>query len=359
MENKGVQFISPLLEYGYPVTVEEYENNSLFEKPLLLYLPGFDGTFLCPFLQFPELGTIFDVRCMTVSTSDRSSFAQLTECVLQYIQQETMTMRRPIYLMGESFGGLLACNVALQIASDSHQLSDLLKGLALINPATSYDRSRLAREGPPVAQLPWWNYPAGLLQLLPLFTDEHSFQQLLLILTAQALPSVIDNPMREAYMGRVAFSLPLVIPTVTPSTLDWRLHAWLQTGCQYMTTRLHTLFDVHPNLRTLIVVGERDETLPSSEEAIRLQEILPNPCVRVIPDAGHASTCGSRADLAAYMRSHFPELNQGGGRTEMKEDAAQGEGAWYGMQERFDSARIGLNPLLYWSSPLYYRKYRP
>ncbi|GAX13821.1 hypothetical protein FisN_30Lh116 [Fistulifera solaris] len=358
IENIGVRFISPLLEYGYPVTVEEYENNSLSEKPLLLYLPGFDGTFLCPFLQFPELGTIFDVRCMTISTSDRSSFAQLTECVVRYIQQETMTTQRPVYLMGESFGGLLACNVALQIA-DGNQLLDLLKGLVLINPATSYDRSRLAREGPPVAQLPWWNYPAGLLQLLPLFTDEHSFQQLLLILTAQALPSVIDNPMREAYMGRVAFSLPFVIPTVTPSTLDWRLHAWLKTGCHYIATRLKTLSNVHPNLRTLIVIGERDETLPSSEEAIRLKEILPNSRVRMVPDAGHASTCGSRADLSAYMRSHFQELNHGGGRTEMKEDAAQGEGAWYGMQQRYDSARIGLNPLLYWSSPLYYRKYRP
>jgi hypothetical protein len=62
---RDVRFISPLLEYGYLPAVEEHENKTLSQKPLLLFLPGFDGTFLSPFLQFPELHTIFDVRCMT------------------------------------------------------------------------------------------------------------------------------------------------------------------------------------------------------------------------------------------------------------------------------------------------------
>jgi hypothetical protein len=61
---RDVRFISPLLEYGYLPAVEEHENNTLSQKPLLLHLPGIDGTFLSPFLQFPELHTVFDVRCM-------------------------------------------------------------------------------------------------------------------------------------------------------------------------------------------------------------------------------------------------------------------------------------------------------
>lgn len=364
-DDSAIQWIAPLLEYGYPVTVEEYKNKTLLQKPILLYLPGLDGTFLCPFLQFPELGTLFDVRCMTISTSDRSSFQQLTERVVNDIplllhrQELDGTNSRSIYLAGESFGGLLACNVALQW-SNRRTEQQRLKGLLLINPATCYDQSRLAQEGPAVAQLPWWKYPVGLFsQLLPLLTDDYSFQQLLLMLSAQALPSVIDDAMREAYMGRVACSLPFVIPTLSPSTLEWRLHAWLEAGCHCMKTRLPALKEMHPNLRTLIVVGENDETLPSKDEATRLMDLLPNPRVHVVPGAGHASTCGSRADLAAYVRSHYPELRQNGGRTTMKPEAAQREGVWYGMQERYDSASIGLNPLLYWSSPKYYRKYRP
>jgi hypothetical protein len=43
---RNVRFVSPLLEYGYPPAVIEYENKTLAQKPLLLYLPGFDGTFL-------------------------------------------------------------------------------------------------------------------------------------------------------------------------------------------------------------------------------------------------------------------------------------------------------------------------
>lgn len=63
--SRDVAFVSPLLEYGYLPAVQEHEAGTLKEKPMLLLLPGFDGTYLTTFLQFPELHTIFDVRCMT------------------------------------------------------------------------------------------------------------------------------------------------------------------------------------------------------------------------------------------------------------------------------------------------------
>jgi hypothetical protein len=82
---RDVSFISPLLEYGYLPAVEEHENKTLGQKPLLLYLPGFDGTFMSPFLQFPELHTIFDVRCMTGKYSGKSElfcFAVVCVCFI-------------------------------------------------------------------------------------------------------------------------------------------------------------------------------------------------------------------------------------------------------------------------------------
>jgi pimeloyl-ACP methyl ester carboxylesterase len=218
-----VRFLSPLLEYGYRPTVDEYENQTLAEKPLLLYLPGFDGTFLCPFLQFPELGTVFDVRCMSVGMSDRSTFDDLKETVINYLEAESsidanassqerglfgalfsnMTnsqlRKRPVYLAGESFGGMLAAEVALSLCQNS---TVSLKGLCMINAATCYDRSKLAAEGPVVADLASWLYPVGLLKLTELLTDQYSIEQLWLILQAKALPSIIDTPAREAYMGR-------------------------------------------------------------------------------------------------------------------------------------------------------------
>ena len=420
---REVRFISPLLEYGYRPAVEEYENKSGDLKPLLLYLPGFDGTFICPFLQFPELGTIFDVRCMTVAANDRSTFDELRETVLDYLKAElcnneqgggglvnlvglnrgtapeneklssssssssSSPHKRPLYLAGESFGGILASEVAISILEDN--TTDInLQGLALINSATCYDRSKLIVEGPSVAELPLWLYPAGLIKLLPVFTDEYSMDQLFLILQGKAMPSVIDNATREAYLGRVAISLPCIIPVLWQGTFRWRLTAWLETGCDRLALRLQDLKRLDPSFRTLIVAGEHDRALPSIDEAERLSTILPNPKVHVVEGAGHASTCGSRVELAALFRSCFEELQDkdlsrqsqvsrkqkqrqrndadsstttttpASSRTRMKDVAASGKGAYFGMEPRYDGKTIGLSPLLYWSRK-YHRKYKP
>lgn len=420
---KNVNFCAPLLDYGYPSYVQEFENDSLSEKPLLLYLPGFDGTDLCPFIQFPELGTEFEVWCMTVGMNDRSTFEELKNNVLDFLNeiqssisiesqegktdQSTKSLsvngkslpeknsvnflnsvfgssslkqkKRPIYLAGESFGGIVAAEVALTLLKEQKDDVDL-KGLVLINPATCYDRSSLASRGPAVANMPGLAYPFGLMQLLPLFADAFSFEQLLLILQAKALPSVIDTPAREAYMGRVAFSLPTKLEYMSQGTLKWRLEQWLEVGCARIESRLFEFMDL-PGLKntfgTLIIAGENDLTLPSIAEAERLVNLLPNSQVHVVERAGHASTCGSRMDMTAVLRAKFPELLQHNkeqtkdkkkgnsqvsteaaittqsattkARTAMKPEAAEGKGAYFGMTKRYDGANIGLNPLLYWS----------
>jgi pimeloyl-ACP methyl ester carboxylesterase len=413
--SRNVQFISPLLEYGYLPAIEEHENQTLSTKPLLLYLPGFDGTCLSPFLQFPELHTIFDVRCMTVAVDDRSTLDDLQADVLQYLENEctneptllfsakneskqsknstlrsvraitarnaseptlpNQQRRRPLFLAGESFGGILASMVSIKLVQEAPS-SYCLKGLILINAATCYDRSKLAIEGPKVSQLHDFTYPFGLIsRLLPLFIDKYSMAQLLLILQAKALPSVIDNSCREAYMGRVAFSLPFLLKFMPKETLQWRLSSWLDAGCAQLASADKPLEKLK-NLRTLIIAGENDATLPSIAEAERLASILKNSVIHVVKGAGHASTCGSRVDLAALFRLRFEELRPNKykersnafifwqqprnqtelellGRTAMKQEATMWEGAYFGMQPRYDNAKIGLNPLRYWSAEYY------
>lgn len=440
-----VDFVSPLLDYGYPPAAKDLKlrqnnQNGGNEKPILLYLPGFDGTYICPFIQFPELGTEFDVWCMTIKMEDRSTYNELKTMVLDFVKndltiegeekkhsnyrrsgniensaEETLQKKnsptdgsglfagifgggakktsrkkngRPIYIAGESFGGILASDVAQTLLTErtgqnnaNDRIVDL-RGLVLINPATCYDRSQLATAGPPVAKTPLPFYLLGLFsKLVPLFTDEYSFKQLILILQAKALPSVIDNPCREAYMGRVALSLPTKLEFMPPATLDWRLNEWLQTGC---SASRGLTFSAFPNFRSLILVGEKDKTLPSIAEAERLANKVTNPSktkIHVVDGAGHASTCGSRLDLTAVIRNSFPELQQTRARwrkgkrsqqsntkgdesaedlaqaydsehdkrTSMKPQAQEGDGPYFGMTERYDNADIGLNPLLYWS----------
>jgi hypothetical protein len=415
--SRHVRFVAPLLEYGYLPAIEDYESRALSNKPLLLYLPGFDGTFISPFLQLPELSTIFDVRCMTIATGDRSTLEELQNDVVQYLEKECLIFssisasknvtsfnlpskkavseksnpdvvsrrksqqrRRPIYIAGESFGGILALIVStLLVQEESNNFC--LKGLALINSATCYERSKLAIEGPKVAQFNDWMYPFGLAsRILPLFSDKYSMEQMFLILSAKALPSIIDNSCREAFMGRVAFSLPRVLMFMPKETLRWRLSSWLEAGCEWLASADKPMEKLQ-NLRTLIVAAENDAALPSIAEAERLTSLLKNSAAHVVEGAGHASTCGSRVDLAALFRFNFEELrpttskqrsnafvfwqqprnvsaDESVGRLAMKETAAMGKGAYFGMQPRYDNAKIGLNPFRYWS-PEYYKKFNP
>ncbi len=257
-----IQFVSPLLEDGYPPAVLEYEESNKYairRKPMLLYLPGFDGTILSPFLQFPSLGEEFDVRAMRVDMEDRSSFEELKEAVIQYLLRECRGEEgraedegscRGVYLMGESFGGVLATEIALELNRPAYKDYLDLRGLVLVNPATSYLRSRLYELGPPVADarplfpaLDDIQYIVALLtRLVPLFLDEgRAMQQLVAILSSKGLPSVINDPQREAYMGRVAFDLPNRLNFMPKDTLKWRLEEWLEWGCGVFKDRLEML----------------------------------------------------------------------------------------------------------------------
>ena len=375
---RAVTFVSPLLESGYPSAVVEAEQcrdlGISNPKPLLLYLPGFDGTLVAPFLQFPELGTVFEVRGMQVPMDDRSTFQQLRDIVIEHLASEEPD--RPVYLMGESFGGLLTCEVALELLQSK---ATNLCGIVLVNPATCYLRSKLAELGPKVAALPDWRYPIGVASLLPLFVDQFGFSQLLLILSSEALPSVIDTPAREAYMGRTAFSLPTKLKFMPKDTLRWRLEEWLTKGNTRINGREDEMKRVLSSLPVLVLAGEEDRTLPAVDEAQRLQGILSDCTVHSVDGAGHAGTCGSRVDIAALMRNNFSLLRRenqdasaGGaismypngfviaetdnGRMAMKEEAASGKGKYFGLTARYDgSVGLGLSPLKYWSQELFRR----
>lgn len=159
-------------------------------------------------------------------------------------------------------------------------------------------------------------------------------------------------------MGRSAFSLPTKLKFMPQSTLKWRLEEWLTEGCKAVRSKLNTneVQDSIKNTPILIVVGEKDETLPSVEESKRLKSILAHEAevhIHIVKGAGHACTSGSRVDLTALMRKTFG-LSSSTGRTAMKE-AAQNDGVDLGLEPRYDGASIGLSPTKYWSKGLFQR----
>ena len=108
-----------------------------------IYLPGIDGTGLAAWQQFPLLVPSFALVSLSVPIADRTPFTDLVDICVAYLKQlsDSISSERPIYLMGESFGGLLAVAVA-------SNCRDLVDRIVLVNPATSYEDSIWPRVWP-------------------------------------------------------------------------------------------------------------------------------------------------------------------------------------------------------------------
>jgi pimeloyl-ACP methyl ester carboxylesterase len=99
----------------------------------MIYLPGIDGTGLAAYRQFPALSQNFQLSAMVVPPDDRSSFPHLVDDVVTFVEQLAATLPPavPVYLLGESFGAVLALAVAARCPNSVDRI-------CLVNPATSY-----------------------------------------------------------------------------------------------------------------------------------------------------------------------------------------------------------------------------
>ena len=90
-------------------TTEEYTS-----LPIMFYVPGFDGTGMAGTPQFPLLMKGFDFVTYATPPDDRSSFSELLDHFVSDMKRciGKNEKGRPVYLLGESFGGLLAIAAA-------------------------------------------------------------------------------------------------------------------------------------------------------------------------------------------------------------------------------------------------------
>ncbi|EKX33086.1 hypothetical protein GUITHDRAFT_120746 [Guillardia theta CCMP2712] len=136
---------------------EQEEEADGASKPLFLFLPGFDGTGVSAQSQFEDLGRTYVVRRMQYLSQDRSNFDELVRFVCSYVRgwRESRRRRREkdagVFLLGESFGGLLALAVALQLEEEEQ---GAVAGLVLANPASSFLRSDWPLTSQLITELP-------------------------------------------------------------------------------------------------------------------------------------------------------------------------------------------------------------
>ncbi|PIA61632.1 hypothetical protein AQUCO_00300864v1 [Aquilegia coerulea] len=256
-------------------------------SPVLFFLPGIDGVGLGLCLHHKTLGRVFEVRCLHIPVYDRTPFGELVKLVEDTVRLEhTLYPNKPIYLVGDSFGGCLALAVAARNPS-----IDLV--LILVNPATSIAKSQLQPIFP-------------LLELVP---DE------LHVAVPYLLSFVMGDPIRMASVNidkglppaqtleQLSANLTSLLPCLSDladiipkETLLWKLKL-LNSGASYANSRLHAV-----KAEVLLLASGKDNMLPSSKEAQCLKKSLQNCTVRYFKDNGHTLLLEDGIHLLAVIK---------------------------------------------------------
>lgn len=276
------RWFDPCVEFG--LAEPRPEPASL---PLLLVLPGLDGSGVTAWTQYPELALSYEVRALAVPPSDRSTWAEYVALVSAEVDAAAP---REVFLLGESMGSGLALEVATR-------RSPSLAGLVLVSPASSWDETWLGRSRRRLVALP----DALLLLVIGL-----SSYQLLdaaqlgttcrRILTGEKA-SMLSSPGRLDYAWAVVKQLPTRLASPA-GTVRHRIAAWAEPSMAAAR---------EPNLGrlatpTLIVAGTADLRTPAAAEARRIQAVAPSEVsVHLVEGAGHAGVTDDRVCLRTLM----------------------------------------------------------
>ena len=283
---------------GAPTIVKPNLQEESTTKPVLLFLPGIELTGYSLHRQVELLEQDFDVRWLGVPADDRTNFAALGDIVTDAIAEELASTNRSTYLVGESFGGVLALSVALH----GPKAPEGLAGVALINPATSVKQSWPSNLPPlldAVANLP---APLSGLTYQALATPIFSFiSGDPLQLGARRSDSELPPPLRlPAAISRLSAQIPEVTALADALPLDtlaFRLSMLLDGAEQVAELKLSKL-----RVPVQVIASTEDRVLASVDEAKRLVRNLPNAKLTTLEASGHVPLLEAQVDLAEVLR---------------------------------------------------------
>ncbi|XXG84147.1 hypothetical protein AAC387_Pa10g1730 [Persea americana] len=215
---------------------------------------------------------VFEVRCMHTPVYDRTPFEGLLKFVEETVRLEhSASPNKPIYLVGDSFGGSLALAVAARNPG-----IDLM--LILSNPATSFSKSQLQPFLPILEAMP--NELHNIVPYILSFTMGDPFKL--------GMASVEKEIPPSQTLVELSRSLTSMLPRLSnladllpKETLLWRLKL-LKSAASYANSRIHAV-----KAEVLVLASGEDNMLPSRDEAQRLWDSLRNCKVRYFKDHGH------------------------------------------------------------------------
>ncbi|KAJ6384374.1 hypothetical protein OIU78_027647 [Salix suchowensis] len=259
----------------------------LQDSPILLFCPGIVGVGLALTLHHKALGKVFEVRCLHIPVNDRTPFEGLVKFVEETVRLEhASSPNKPIYLVGDSFGGCLV----LAVAARNPEI-DLV--VILANPATSFDRSQLR------PLLPLWEVlPDELYDAIPylLRFARGNPVEMARVNIEDRLPPRLQ--IEQLFQNLIAL-LPHLsdsVDTIPRDTLIWKLKL-LKSAASYANSRLHAV-----NAEVLVLSSGNDRLLPSGDEAQRLKSTLKNCIVRHFKDNGHTILLEDGVNLLTVIK---------------------------------------------------------
>lgn len=264
----------------------------LNDSPLLLFLPGIDGTGLGLIMHHHKLGKIFEVSCLHIPPKDRTPFTDLVKLIERTIRSEHhRSPDRPIYLVGESLGACLALSVAALNP-------DIDLVLILANPATSFSRSPLQ----PILPLLQFMPDSPNLSLPHILSSITGAMVASLEKGVERLPlsQTVENVCEKLSQDIVAPSISYlsVLADILPrETLLWKLQM-INSASSYANSRLHAV-----KAQTLILSSGRDPLLPSQEEGQRLRHLIAKCDIRTFEDCGHFLFLEDAFDLVTAIKN--------------------------------------------------------
>jgi len=296
------------------------------DKPIAIYLPGLDGFGIsAASFQFNDLSTTFELWRMSIDVNDRSSFHELVQKTVQFIEDITYNTNRPVYVIGESFGGMLTAAVALQVCNqqkkkENHEeINDTIGGIILVNSATSFDRSswdtispllttvgKLMEQPEPI-QLGPFTLPSvysvvGGLTLSAVIPSQRQYQQI--FDTFMSMESIRDPSLITQTIKGFIDTFDITSNFLPPDLLEHRIKNWLMVGSSIVIdSRLKQL-----DIPSLIVFGGKDNLLSSKNEANRLTKILPQSEKLIVKEAGHFVLDGTVNLTEAILYSKIDPL---------------------------------------------------
>uniref|UniRef100_A0A803KPJ1 Serine aminopeptidase S33 domain-containing protein n=1 Tax=Chenopodium quinoa TaxID=63459 RepID=A0A803KPJ1_CHEQI len=257
-------------------------------SPLLLFLPGMDGVGLGLIMHHKALGKVFEVQCLHIPVNDRTPFEGLVDFVERVVREKhASSPNKPIYLVGDSFGGSLALAVAAR-----NPMVDLV--LILANPATSLERGQLKPFFPILEALP--DELHNTVPYLLSFVMGEPVKMAMVNVDKKLPPS----PMLRQLSKNLTDLLPrlsVISDLIPKDALLWKLKL-LKSAAAYANSRLHAV-----KAEVLVLASLKDNMLPSEDEAKRLSGLLKNCKVRTFKENGHTLLLEDGINLLTVIKA--------------------------------------------------------